>query len=248
MTKQSCLRRNWQRALRDLIKSSQRQYLSPAIYAQYKAVIELIRRYVHGNLIDLGCGDMPFKELLLDLVDKYDSLDLWPQSEVVTYVGDIQNMNMIDSCTYDSAICLEVLEHVPNPQQAIIEMHRILKPSGILIVSVPHLSRIHDIPHDYFRFTLYGLIHLLRSGGFDIIDIRVKGGIFSFLGHQISTAIIGGCWGISVLRKIVRILVKYCITIPCYKLDKLIDFGGIFALGYVAVAQKRANCSKMSGI
>ncbi|MEM2676100.1 MAG: class I SAM-dependent methyltransferase [Candidatus Bathyarchaeia archaeon] len=232
------LYKNWHKALEELSKSHWRRYISPAIYAQYDVAVKLMREYVYGNLIDLGCGDMPFKEFLLDLVDNYDSLDLWPHSTEVTYVGDIQDMSMIGPCSYDSVICLEVLEHVPNPQQAIREIHRILKPSGVFIVSVPHLSRIHNIPHDYFRFTLYGLATLLHSAGFDIVDIRVKGGIFSFLGHQISIFILGSCWGTPVLRKIALILVKYCLTIPCYKLDQWLDFGGIFALGYVAVARK----------
>lgn len=238
MNKLSHLHKNWHKALQQLIKSSQRRYLSPAIYAQYNVVVRLMRQYVHGNLIDLGCGNMPFKEFLLDLVNTYDSLDLWPYSEEVTYVGDIQDMSMIDSAAYDSAICLEVLEHVPDPQRAIREIYRILKPSGILVISVPHLSRIHNAPYDYFRFTSYGLAHLLRSVGFNIVDIWVKGGIFSFLGHQMSIVILGGCWGTPGLQKMALTLVKYCITIPCYKLDQLLDFGGMFALGYVAVARK----------
>lgn len=232
------LQKNWHNALQGLINSPRRWYLSPAIYAQYDVVIKLIRQYVRGNLIDLGCGDMPFKRYLLDLVSHYDSLDFWPHTEGVTYIGDIQNMSMINSCTYDTAICLEVLEHVPNPQKAVNEMYRILKSSGILIISVPHLSRVHDIPYDYFRFTSYGLAYLLSSSGFNIVGIWVKGGLFSFLGHQISILIIGACWGVPILREMAAILVKYCITIPFYKLDKLFDFGGIFALGYVAVAQK----------
>lgn len=238
MNKLSCLHKNWHRALKELTKSSHRRYLSPAIYAQYNVAVGLMRQYVYGKLIDLGCGDMPFKEFLLDLVNTYDSLDLWPSSEEVTYVGDIQNMGIIDSGAYDSAICLEVLEHVPDPQQALKEIYRILKPSGILIISVPHLSRIHNIPYDYFRFTLYGLTHLLHSAGFDIVDIQVRGGMFSFLGHQMSIVILGGCWGTPILRRVALTLVKYCITIPCYKLDQLLDFRGIFALGYVAIARK----------
>lgn len=237
MKMQDCLYVNWHKALREARHPSLRQYLSPAIYAQYDIGVKIMRQYVYGKLIDLGCGDMPFRGFLLDLVDTYDSLDLWPNSEV-TYVGDIQNMSMLDANTYDSAICLEVLEHVPNPHQAIKEIYRILKPSGVLIISVPHLSRIHNAPYDYYRFTLYGLIHLLNSAGFSVITIQAKGGIFSFIGHQVSVFLVGLCWRAPVLRQIVSTLIKYCVTLPCYKLDQLVDFGGSFALGYIAVARK----------
>jgi SAM-dependent methyltransferase len=233
------LHANWGKVLKEFRGSSQRKFLSPAIYAQYKVVLPLINRYIYGKVIDLGCGDMPFKEFLINKVTVYNSLDLWPQVEGVTFVGDIEDMNMIDKDAYDSAICLDVLEHVPNPKQAIKEMHRILKPSGILLISVPHLSRLHFIPYDYFRFTLYGLTHLLRSIGFDVIEIQAKGGILCFLGHQMAIIIIASSWGLPFLiRQIVFSIVKYCITIPCYKLDQIIDPNHLFALGYVAVARK----------
>lgn len=229
---------NWRKVLQEFRGSSQRRYLSPAIYAQYKVVLPLMSRYIHGKMIDLGCGDMPFRELLINQVDTYDSLDLWPQCEDITFVGDIEDMSIIEPCVYDSAICLEVLEHVPNPHQAIKEIRRILKPSGIVLISVPHLSRLHDIPRDYFRFTSYGLTHLLQLAGFEIIDIKTKGGIFCFLGHQLSIIIMGCCWGIPVIRRIAFAIVKYCVAIPCYKMDQFFDLNRLFALGYVAAARR----------
>ncbi|MGB9592462.1 MAG: methyltransferase domain-containing protein, partial [Candidatus Kryptoniota bacterium] len=229
---------NWSKILQEFRGSSRRWYLSPALYAQYKIGLPLMSQYIHGKMIDLGCGDMPFREFLINQVDMYDSLDLWPQSNDVIFVGNIEDMNMIESCTYDSAICLEVLEHVPNPQQAIKEIHRILKPSGIVIISVPHLSRLHNIPHDYFRFTIYGITYLLQSAGFEIIDIKVKGGLLCFLGHQLSITILSKFWEVTLFRGILLALIKYCVTIPCYRIDRLFDSNRLFALGYIAVAQK----------
>jgi|YelNatPaOPRAMG01_1025707.scaffolds.fasta_scaffold14612_4 SAM-dependent methyltransferase len=233
------LRANWHKVLQEFHGASQRRYLSPAMYVQYQVVLPLINKYVHGKMIDLGCGDMPFREFLINQVDSYDSLDLWPQVENVTFVGDIEDMSMIEPCAYDSAICLEVLEHVPNPQQAIKEIYRILKPSGVVLFSVPHLSRLHHIPHDYFRFTPYGLTHLLQLAGFDVVDIQAKGGIFCFLGHQLSIIIMSICGEMPYLiRKIALAVTKHCITLPCYKMDQIWDPDRLFALGYVAVARK----------
>jgi SAM-dependent methyltransferase len=147
-------------------------------------------------------------------------------------------MSMIPDESYDSALSLEVLEHVQDPWQAAGEIHRILRPGGILIVSVPHLSRLHEEPHDYFRFTVYGLQHLLETTGFEVVEIHRKGGLVSFLGHQVSTLLLSAVWPVAVLRKPVWFLNKWLVTRLWYRVDSLSNRSGIFALGYVAVARK----------
>jgi SAM-dependent methyltransferase len=235
---QSWLRANRKKIEKDLSKSSQWHYFSPVFYAQYKAVLPMIARFVKGKTIDLGCGTMPFENLLVSKATVYHTLDLWPHSEKVTYIGDIQDMSMIASASYDSAICFEVLEHVSTPSLAINEIYRILRPGGILIISVPHLSRLHDEPYDYFRFTKYGLRCLLENEGFEVSEIKEKGGLFSFLGHQISTILLSTVWSVPGLRQITWFLNKFLVTKACYKMDRLFDEAEVFALGYVGVARK----------
>lgn len=232
------LREKWNRVLSELSGSDCRRYISPSIYAQYDLGIKIMREYARGRMIDLGCGDMPYKPFLVDLVNSYDSLDLRPVSEDIKYIGDIQNMHMIDSSTYDFAICMEVLEHVPQPQRAINEIYRILRPGGILVLSVPHLSHIHNPPNDYFRFTSFGLLYLLDQAGFKVINIQSKGGIFSFLGHYIAILLLSTSWNLKLVRKLALLIVKHILTPLCYKLDKVIDIRDSLPLGYIVVAQK----------
>lgn len=211
---------------------------SPTFYAQYQTVLPLMHHHIRGKTVDLGCGNAPFKDYLADHVSVYHTLDLWPRSDEVTYVGDVQNMDMISSDSYDSAICLEVLEHVPNPCHALGEINRILKPDGTVIISVPHLSRLHDVPYDYFRFTIYGLHHLLSESGFEVLEVQRKGGLFSFIGHQVSTLILSVAWSVPGLQQVIWFLNKWCVTQLCYRMDTLFDRNGFFALGYVGVARK----------
>ena len=155
------IRENRHRLEREIGTSPRRRFFSPAYYSQYDVTVPLMQRFVRGRLIDLGCGSMPYLQFIADRVSAYDSLELFPSDSAVTYLGDIQNMHMINDGTYDSAICLEVLEHVPDPVRAMREIYRILNSNGVLILSLPHLSRLHSEPHDYYRFTHYGLRHLL---------------------------------------------------------------------------------------
>ncbi len=229
---------------RDLAESPRRRYFSPVFLAQYQVIGPMIQRYARGRVIDLGCGTMPFKGLLEAVVDEYHTLDLRPRSEGVTYIGDIQDMPMVPAAGYDVAICLEVLEHLPAPHRAMREMYRILKDGGTLIISVPHLSRLHDQPHDYFRCTGYGLRHLLESAGFDVLEIQQKGGLLCFLGHQVSTLLLCAVWSVRGLRQIAWFLNKWVITSLCYWADCRLDRSGLFPLGYAAVACK-GNCDPL---
>jgi SAM-dependent methyltransferase len=87
----------------------------------------------------------------------------------VRIIGDAQALGIRDA-SFPSILCTEVLEHLPEPQRAIDEMYRVLEPGGTLLLTTRFLFPIHDAPHDYFRFTKYGLRHLLRR--FEILDLQ----------------------------------------------------------------------------
>jgi len=107
-----------------------------------------------------------------------------------------------------------------------------------VIFSVPYLSRLHDQPHDYFRFTVYGLRLLFEEAGFEVLGIQAKGGIIAFLGHQISTLLLSIGWPVWGVRQAVWFLNKWLITYWLYRMDRALKTSDFFALGYVGVAQK----------
>ena len=72
-------------------------------------------------------------------------------------------------------LLLEVIEHLRLPDVALREAHRVLKPSGRLFLSVPFLYPIHDAPHDFRRYTLYGLQDILKRQGFRANSVRQHG-------------------------------------------------------------------------
>lgn len=230
--------RNRQRLDRDLASSPRRQYISAVVLGQYRITIPLARKYLRGALIDLGCGMMPYRSFIERQVTRYDSLDARPLMEGVTFQADLQDMNGIPSETYDSAICLEVLEHIPLPFKAAAEIYRILKPGGVLVASVPHLSRLHEEPYDFYRYTHYGFRTLFESAGFEVLEMQRRGGLISFLSHQLSLMLVGLTWSVPVLKHSAFFVNQWLVVRPSYFMDAHFDRSGKFALGYTCVARK----------
>lgn len=235
------LKQNRSRIELELRKSSMRQYFSPAMMCLYRALVPRLRRHALGRLLDAGCGSMPFKRSLEDLLYEYHSIDIEKRVPEVDFVGDLQDMEGVAAESYDVVLCTEVLEHVPRPERLMAEAWRVLKPRGKVILSVPHLSRLHEEPFDYYRFTKHGLNFLIEENGFSVLEMVSTGSLFSFFGHQISTALVGSTWDIPFLGRMVFLLNAGFCTLPCYALDKLFPLSGKFPLGYVAVAEKSSG-------
>jgi SAM-dependent methyltransferase len=91
-------------------------------------------------------------------------------------VADVCDLRCFDDASFDAVFLLEVLEHVATPDLAISELHRVLAPGGVLVLSTPFLFEIHEAPHDYYRFSEHGLRFLLR--GFSSCEIARRNGYF----------------------------------------------------------------------
>ena len=232
------LKKNRLRFNEELRDSPDRQYFSPSTYSRYRETYQRIAIHVSGKVLDVGCGDMTFRKLVLAHAEEYDGLDIERRAPEVKYVGDVQDMHMIPTESYDAVLCLEVLEHVLDPFQAASEIYRVLRRGGKLIVSVPHLARLHEEPHDFYRYTKYGLQFLLKRAGFQVLEIVPRAGLLSFLGHQVSTLLIGLSWHVPLVKQVVFVVNKWLCVKPCLWLDRMVEKKKVFALGYVAVAQK----------
>ena len=114
---------------------------------------------------------------------------------------------------------------------------RVLKPGGTLIVSVPHLSRRHELPHDYFRFTQEGLAAMLIDSGFSVDKVVAYGGILSFLHHQASMIVPGLIAGVPLVGTILLACnspISWCVV----RLDELVDRSHLLPAGVLGIARK----------
>lgn len=232
------LKRNRQRIKEELKTVEQRRHFSPAGYSIYDVTRPAILEYTHGKVIDVGCGDMAYKDIILSRVSEYDTMDRIKRFPEVKFEGDVQDMHFIKDETYDTVISTSVLEHVRNPFRAVSEMRRILKKGGTLIISAPMLCRLHEEPYDFFRFTKYGFKSILEDSGFKVIKIMPEAGLFSFIGHQFSTVFVCAFWHIPVIKNIAFFINKWLCVMPCYLLDKIFDKDKSLAYGYTCVAEK----------
>jgi SAM-dependent methyltransferase len=91
--------------------------------------------------------------------------------------GDLAEIPLRNS-SVDCVLCMVVLEHTRNPRDVLHEFARILKTGGTLIMVVPFLWEEHQIPHDYFRFTRYGVRCLFESSPFRLDLVNPIGGFF----------------------------------------------------------------------
>ncbi len=89
---------------------------------------------------------------------------------------------------FDAVLCSEVLEHVFDPRAVLAEIHRVLTPSGVLLLCVPFLNRIHADPDDFGRYTDSYWRRSLADVGFTSVTIEPHGHFWSVLADMIRDA------------------------------------------------------------
>jgi SAM-dependent methyltransferase len=123
------------------------------------------RGRLSGRVMDVGCQN-PRRWL----GEGYFTLGYTADTQS-DRLGDVTELP-IDDEELDGIVCTEVLEHCADPFYAVTEMHRVLKPGGLLLVTSPFFWPWHgtaDYP-DYWRFTDQGWRRLLRA--FSSVDVQ----------------------------------------------------------------------------
>ena len=141
-----------------------------------------------GCLLDVGCGKKPYENLFTN-VTQYVGIDLTStihgQSRIDVFATSLA-LPFKDQ-SVDSVLCTEVLEHVPDPRRALQEIHRVTKPGGGLLLTVPLSEQLHEEPFDFYRFTKYGLYFLLEKTGWKVCRIYNRGGVWLEFGYRLSS-------------------------------------------------------------
>ncbi|MEI6514926.1 MAG: class I SAM-dependent methyltransferase [bacterium] len=135
------------------------------------------------NILDFGGGDGRYKSRVARQEDAYTILEPDESSFFVRgnkdkyqYVIGDGHTCLFQKNVFDVILMLEVLEHVSDPATIIRNCGDWLKPGGILIISAPQYWHIHAWPHDYYRYTIYGLQHLVTQAGLNPVQHWAMGG------------------------------------------------------------------------
>lgn len=214
--------------------------LSLARRRLHEHISTAIERYVSGVCLDCGAGHSPYADLLEAATESVMVVDIEDRSGRVDLIADIQDMPQIADGSFDSVISTQVLEHVPDPRAAMSELARVLRPGGHLVLSVPHLSAIHEAPTDFFRYTQYGLEELCAAADLEVMEIEATGGLVSFIAHGVSVALLTSLGSIPGFFPIVRVVNDLLFVKAAGLLDRLFGMPGRYPCDYVLVARRSA--------
>jgi len=168
--------------------------------------------HIQGKIIDLGCGSAPLYGAYAPLTSCQDFLDVENRlnHSSLDYSACLNEPISCVKQKYDSAILSDVLEHLERPEIALSSIHSMLKKGGVLMMSVPFLYGIHESPHDFRRFTKYGLQFELNLAGFNRIEIHEIGGLASTISTLLAKLLEYLVGANSIL---IKLLIGMCLAI-----------------------------------
>ena len=200
--------------------------------------------YYKGCLVDLGCGEAPYREYFLQFADKYVGVD-WASSYhniAADVISDLNEKIDLPDEYADTIISLAVMEHLKEPKTFLSEAYRILKKGGVIILQVPFQWWVHEAPYDYFRFTPYGLKYLLENAGFKDIHIEPMNGFFTMWLLKFNYFTLRFISGPKIVKGFIKALLIPLWTVNqiiAPYLDKLLDKNWeLETAGYFVIARK----------
>jgi SAM-dependent methyltransferase len=194
-----------------------------------------------ARVLDAGSGEGQYRHHFAR--QRYCGVDLaigdagWDYSKVDA-LADLASLPFGDG-TFDAAVHIVTIEHLREPGRALAEIARTLGPGGTLLIAAPHEWEVHQAPHDYFRYTRYGLAYLVEAAGLEVTEMRAAGGYFRLLARRLLNGLqffTGGFRWLLFLPAAI-LLVPPAIVAPL--VDSL-DRDRNFTLGYLCTARKRA--------
>ena len=137
-----------------------------------KNLEKFLKKYATDKkILDVGSGGSSYERFFPNRL----SVDIDPERRP-DIVADAQNLPFQNE-EFDFVLCTEMLEHTENPFAVEKELHRVLKVGGTLLLTTRFVYPLHDTPHDYWRFTKYGLLKIFRE--WELVEIIAETSSFS---------------------------------------------------------------------
>ena len=205
------------------------------------ALKDAVKTYANNKLIDIGCGEKPYKVILESYVSQHVGLDHRSTSHDKSQIdvfGTATSIPVEDE-SFDTVLCTSVLEHVEEPSSAIKEANRVLKRGSYAIFTIPMFWHVHQEPRDFYRFTRYGIKYLLETNGFEVTELVPLSGFWVTFGQELVYYLrrFNGTSRLNPLRWLVS---ATCTAIQklCYSLNA-VDHSEEFTWMYIVIARKK---------
>jgi len=198
---------------------------------------ELFRHWLEGSfpkggtVLDIGGRIQPYRTLLPET--RYLAIDL-RLTPLVNVVANAERIPFL-SQGFDLVLCTQMLEYAPDPGLVLSEIHRVLKPGGRLLLSVPSVFP-QDADEDRWRFLPAGIRQLLSA--FSEVEIVPEGGSIAGFFRTINV-----CLHMFAKYSAIRTVLSYTV-VPALNLMGLgleeiaRSRNEAFAVNYSAMAQK----------
>ncbi len=210
-----------------------------------------------ASILDAGAGTQRYKPYCQHL--QYTSqdfcqyqgggeeglqFDAWDTS-AIDLVSDIADIP-VDDETFDAVLCTEVLEHVKNPDRVLLELSRVLKQGGKLIITAPFCSFTHMAPYHFCTgFNIFWYQEWMREFGLDIEIIERNGNYFDFLLQEIARIRDVTTKYSNEKITLFEQILSYLMIRFLHRLSKTANRSSeLLCFGYHVVATKRCACNK----
>lgn len=147
------------------------------------------KEHAKGKLLDLGCGKVPLYAAYKDFITENICVD-WANSlhknPHLDFECNLTKPLPFPNDEFDTIILSDVLEHIPNPEKLWLEMNRILKQNGKILMNVPFFYWLHEEPFDYYRYTEFALRRFAETSGFKVIYFQNSAGVVEVITDLVS--------------------------------------------------------------
>ena len=148
-------------------------------------VFRALRRYCIGHVLDVGGWDfyltakrkgIPFAHWTnIEPGERRPEI----RDEQYTFIqGDGCAMTFADN-SFDTVLCIQVVEHTMDPMDMVREIARVLKPKHHAIFLIPQTANMHMAPQHFYNFTRFWSEEIMARAGLQIVELIPLGGLWS---------------------------------------------------------------------
>lgn len=148
----------------------------PFYFARYnlKKNIKFLSDNIYGKTLDVGCGAKPYKKMFKNSSNYIGieiETELQKKRKIADYFYDGKKLPFEDE-SFDSIVTFQVFEHIFEPKDFLVEISRVLKPGGNILITVPFIWDEHEKPNDFGRYSSFGIKYLFESNNFQILNYK----------------------------------------------------------------------------